>query len=158
MARGRKPGIGMVVPMREGADSGHNLQERAIARAAALRPEGLQPEVRWVYDRIAPALCHPSKDRLNEVNVFMFIQLCKAIVRYERLEAALEEIGESYCPGGGRNGKQRRPTPEAAQINVVWGQIRQAANDFGMTPVAERSLQAAGQLGFNFGGEDDDFT
>lgn len=158
MARGRKPGINVVVPMKEAGESGHNLQERAIARANQLRPEGLNDQVRWVYDRLAPALCHPSKDRLNEVTVFMFVQLCRAIVRYEKLELILEERGESYAPGKGRNGNQRRATPEAAQINVVWGQIRQAANDFGMTPVAERALGAQGQLGFSFGGDDDDFT
>lgn len=158
MARGRKPGINVVVPMKETSDSGYNLQERAFARAAQLRPEGMLDEVRWVYDRLAPALCHPTKDRLNEVTVFMFVQLCRAIVRYEKLELILSERGESYAPGKGRNGDQRRATPEAAQINVVWGQIRQLANDFGMTPVAERSLGAAGQMGFAFGDQDDDFT
>lgn len=159
MARGRKPGVGVVVPMKDDDEVGHNLQARAIQRAAQLRPEGLRFEVRTIYDRLAPPLCHPSKDRLNEVTVFMFVQLCRAIARYEKLELILEERGESYSPGKGRNGDQRRATPEAATLNVVWGQIRQAANDFGMTPVAERSLQG-GQLGFNFGdgGHNDDFT
>lgn len=159
MARGRKPSVGVVVPMKDEVDSGHNLQARAIQRAAQLRPEGLSFEVRTIYDRLAPPLCHPSKDRLSEVTVFMFVQLCRSIARFEKLELILEEAGESYAPGKGRNGDQRRATPEAAQINVVWGQIRQLANDFGMTPVAERSLQGS-QLGFNFGGggNSDDFT
>lgn len=158
MARGRKPDIGVVVPMKEDGDTGHNILARAIARASQLRPEGLSFEVRTVYDRLAPPLCHPSKDRLNEVTVFMFVQLCRSIVRYEKLELVLDEQGESYSPGKGRNGDQRRATPEAAQINVVWGQVRQLANDFGMTPAAERALGGGGQIAFNFGDNDGDFT
>ncbi|MDO5621928.1 MAG: P27 family phage terminase small subunit [Paracoccus sp. (in: a-proteobacteria)] len=158
MARGRKPGIGVVVPMKEGVDPGHNARARALARAEQLRPEGLTPEVRWVYDKLAPALCHPSKDRLNEVNVYpAFILLCKAIVRFEKLELMLDQHGEVYETSG-RNGKQRRGSPEAAQLNVVWGQIRQMANDFGMTPTAERALAGQMQMAFPFADQDDDFS
>jgi phage terminase small subunit len=159
MARGRRPGESAVVPMKSDAQNGFNLQERALARAAALRPEGLVDKVRWIYDRLAPPLCHPTKDRLNEVNVFMFVQLCRTIERYEGYIVLLDEMGETYVSEG-RQGKQVKARPEIAQLNETWRQIRALANDFGMTPAGERSLGATGQLGFNFpGGEGaNDFT
>ena len=157
MARGRRPAESAVVPMREDGDGGHNLQARALARAAQLRPEGMLDEERWIYDRLAPALCHPTKDRLNEVNVFMFLQLCRSILRYEKYAVLLKELGETYTSKT-RNGDQIKSRPEIAQLNETWRQIRALGSDFGMTPAAERSLGAGGQLGFSFGDHDDDFT
>ncbi|WP_353429272.1 P27 family phage terminase small subunit [Paracoccus denitrificans] len=157
MARGRRPAESAVIPMREDGDAGHNLQARAIARAAQLRPEGLLDKERWVYDRLAPPLCHPTKDRLNEVNIFMFVQLCRSVVRYEDYQLLLAELGETYTAKT-RNGDQIKSRPEVAQLNETWRQIRALASDFGMTPAAERALGAQGQLGFSFGEGDDDFT
>lgn len=154
MARGRKPAESVVVPMKGDGAEGHNLQERALARAAQLRPEGLVEKVRWVYDRLAPALCHPTKDRLNETNIFMFVQLCRSIERYEAYTVLIDEIGETYVSEG-RQGKQIKSRPEVAQLNETWRQIRALAGDFGMTPAAERSLGASGQLPFDFGGGGD---
>lgn len=157
MAKGRRPAESHVIPMRDDGDAGHNLQARAIARAAQLRPEGLLDEERWVYDRLAPPLCHPTKDRLNEINIFMFVQLVRSIVRYEHYSVLLKELGETYSAET-RNGMQIKSRPEVAQLNETWRQIRALASDFGMTPAAERALGAQGQLGFSFGNDDDDFT
>lgn len=157
MARGRKPAQNHVIPMREDGDGGHNLQARALSRAAQLRPEGMLDEERWVYDRLAPALCHPTKDRLNEINIFMFLQLIRSIVRYERYAVLLKELGETYSAKT-RNGDQIKSRPELAQLNETWRQVRALAGDFGMTPAAERALGGTGQLGFAFGDQDDDFT
>lgn len=158
MGRGRKPAQSHVIPMREDRDAGHNLQARALTRAAQLRPEGLLEEERWVYDRLAPPLCHPTKDRLNEINIFMFLQLIRSVVRYERYYLLLKELGETYEVSS-RNGKQVKSRPEVAQLNETWRQIRALASDFGMTPAAERALGDQGQIGFSFGGDhDDDFT
>ncbi|WP_255731651.1 P27 family phage terminase small subunit [Phaeobacter sp. B1627] len=82
-------------------------------------------------------------------NVFMFKQLCKAVLRFERLELELEELSEIY-ESDTRNGKQIKSRPEVAQYNETFRQIRGLANDFGMTPAAERGLSGGGQLGFNF--------
>ncbi|MFP3385757.1 hypothetical protein [Tritonibacter sp. SIMBA_163] len=38
------------------------------------------------FDRLALPLCHPTVDRLKPSNVMMFKQLCKAVLRFERLE------------------------------------------------------------------------
>jgi P27 family predicted phage terminase small subunit len=155
--KGRKPAQDVVVPLTSAGDAGFNLQERALARSAQLRPEGLVDAVRWVYDRLAPPLCHPTKDRLNEVNVFMFVQLCRSIARYEYYTVQLEELGETYVSKG-RAGDQIKARPEVAQLNETWRQIRALGSDFGMTPAAERGLKATGQLGFSFGDGVDDFT
>ena len=158
MARGRKPSESLVVPLRDDGSVGVNLQERAFARAAELRPEGLIDQVRWVYDRIAPPLCHPTKNRLNEVNVEMFVMLCRSIVRHEYYITLLADEGETY-KATGRQGTQIRPRPEVAQLNETWRQIRALASDFGMTPASERGLSgASSQLGFSFGEGEDDFT
>lgn len=158
MARGRKPAESLVVPLREGGDVGVNLQERAFARAAELRPEGLLDQVGWIYDRLAPPLCHPTKNRLNETNVFMFVQLCRSVARYETYTTLLDELGETYTTVT-RSGNQLKSRPEVAQLNETWRQIRALASDFGMTPAAERGLAGAvGQMGFDFGEGADDFT
>lgn len=157
MARGRRPGESVIVPMKGDGDPGANLAERALARAAELRPEGMLESERWIYDRLAPPLCNPTRPRLNEANVFMFQMLCRTIARYERLALVLDDEGETYETKGGRNGNQKRSRPEAAQLNAVFAQIRALANDFGMTPAGERAIGAAAQLGFNFD-DDDDFN
>lgn len=156
MAKGRRPAEAAVVPMRTDGDAGSNLQARALARAADLRPEGLLDKERWVYDRLAPPLCHPTKERLNEINVFMFIQLCRSVVRYEGYQLLLAELEETYVSVG-RQGKQIKQRPEVAQLNETWRQIRALAADFGMTPAAERALGASGQTRFDWG-DDDGFS
>lgn len=155
--KGRRPKDSSVVPMREDGTGGQNLEARALARAAELRPEGLLDKVRWVYDRLAPPLCHPTKNRLNEINVFMFVQLCRSVVRYEEYTTLIEELGETY-QAKTRNGLQIKSRPEVAQLNETWRQVRALAGDFGMTPAAERAMGNQGQLGFSFPEGDDDFT
>ena len=147
--RGRKPTEENVVPLAEEGATLHNLEERAKARLDEIRPEGLTGELRWTFDRLALPLCHPTVDRLKPGNVFMFRQLCTAVVRHERLTLELEELGETY-ESETRNGVQIKSRPEVAQLNETFRQIRSLANDFGMTPAAERGLSGGGQMGFNF--------
>lgn len=147
--RGRKPTEEKVVPLAEEGATLHNLEERANARLDEIRPEGLTGELRWTFDRLALPLCHPTVDRLKPGNVFMFRQLCTAVVRHERLTLELEELGETY-ESETRNGVQIKSRPEVAQLNETFRQIRSLANDFGMTPAAERGLSGGGQMGFNF--------
>lgn len=143
--KGRKAAETVIVPMREDGALGANLQERAFARAAELKPEGLPQEVSWEYDRLAPPLCHPTRNRLDEANVFMFTQLCRSVVRYRTYTTLLEELGETYISEG-RQGKQIKARPEVAQLNETWRQIRALASDFGMTPQSARALSGAMQL------------
>ncbi|MFY1706243.1 P27 family phage terminase small subunit [Tritonibacter scottomollicae] len=147
--RGRRPTEEKVVALAEEGAPLHNLEERARMRLEEIRPEGLTGELRWTFDRLALPLCHPTVDRLKPSNVFMFRQLCAAVVRHERLTLELEELGETY-ESETRNGVQIKARPEVAQLNETFRQIRGLANDFGMTPAAERGLSGAGQMGFSF--------
>jgi P27 family predicted phage terminase small subunit len=158
MAKGRRPHERAVIPLHEDGQPQINLVERSFARANELRPEGLIDKVRCIYDRLAPALCHPTKSRLNETNVFMFVQLCRSVVRYEHYTTLIEELGETYSATT-RNGTQLKSRPEVAQLNETWRQIRALASDFGMTPAAERGLHGSGgQLPLDFDHGANDFT
>ncbi|MDQ0456033.1 P27 family phage terminase small subunit [Rhizobium paknamense] len=151
--KGRKPSSENVVPLKSEDGGGANFEARAAARARELRPAELPFDVRAIYDRIAPPLCDPRKNRLNETNIFMFEQLCWTISRYEKLRLDVRENGETY-ESETRNGVQLKSRPEVGQLNETWRQMRALASDFGMTPSAERGLQTSGQMGFNF--DDDD--
>lgn len=150
MARGRKPAEEKVVPLTDDGVQPHNLDERARVRLEELRPEGLTGQLRWTFDRLALPLCHPTVDRLKPHHMLSFLQLCKAVVRHDRIELELEELTEIYESKGGRGGNQIKSRPEVAQLNETFRQIRGLANDFGMTPAAERGLSAGGQMGFDF--------
>ncbi|MEL7513661.1 MAG: P27 family phage terminase small subunit [Pseudomonadota bacterium] len=150
--RGRKPnGDAAVVPMRDDGDLGHNLDDRAQARMQELEPGDLNPDHREIYRRLALPLCHPTRDRLNEGNIFMFHQLVRVVARHERLLIAIED-GETY-ESETRDGVQYKTKPEVGQVNETFRQIRALAGEFGMTPSTERSLAGSGQLGFNFPGD-----
>jgi P27 family predicted phage terminase small subunit len=151
--KGRKPSSDNVIPLTEDGQ-GANFEERARARAEDLKPEGLSFTVSAIWDRLAPSLCDPRKNRLNETNVFMFEQLCWTIDRHQRLRVDIGDSGETY-ESQTRNGVQRKSRPEVGQFNETWRQIRALASDFGMTPAAERGLQNSGQLGFIFPDGDD---
>ncbi|PXW82688.1 phage terminase small subunit [Ruegeria sp. P4] len=142
--RGRRPAEEKVVALVEEGAPPHNLEERARMRLEEIRPEGLTGELRWTFDRLALPLCHPTVDRLKPSNVMMFKQLCKAVLRFERLE--LEETGETY-DSETRNRVQIKARPEVAQLNETFRQIRGLTNDFGMTPAVERGLSGAARWG-----------
>ena len=155
--KGRKPASDNVVPL-TGEAGGKNFAARAAQRARELRPDDMPFEVRAIWDRLAPPLCDPRRNRLNESNVFMFELLCKTIARMERLQLDVWENGETY-ESETRNGTQLKSRPEVGQLNEVWRQVRALASDFGMTPSAERGLSGDSQLGFSFGDEhENDFT
>lgn len=147
--QGRKPSNENVVPLKQEDGGGSNFEARALARSVELRPDDMPFTVRAIWDRLAPALCDPRKNRLNDTNVYMFELLCHTIDRHERLRLDVREGGETYETMT-RNGKQLKSRPEVSQLNETWRQIRALASDFGMTPSAERGLQGGGQLGFDF--------
>lgn len=152
--KGRKPNSESVVPFTGGRDAAR-FDAAAVQRAAELRPAEMLFEIRAVWDRIAPALCHPRRKRLHEGNIYMFETLCWTIARYERLRLDVWENGETY-ESETRNGKQQKARPEVGQLNETWRQVRTLASDFGMTPAAERAMANSGQLGFDFDDDDGD--
>lgn len=152
--KGRKPNNENVVPL-TGDRPAANFDAFAAQRSRELRPDDLPFDVQAIWDRLAPALCHPTRDRLNEGNVFVFEQLCWITSRYERLRLDVRENGETYTTET-RNGDQQKARPEVGQLNETFRQIMTIARDFGMTPAAERGLKSTGQLGFGFGEDDFD--
>jgi len=152
--KGRKPHSAEVIPM-TGDKPFANADAFAAQKARDLRPDDLPFDVQAIWDRLAPPLCHPTRDRLNEANAFMFEQLCWITSRYERLRLDVREGGETYETET-RNGTQQKARPEVGQLNETFRQIRALASDFGMTPAAERGLKNGAQLGFGFGEDDFD--
>lgn len=154
--KGRRPESDNVVPLTTEEGQGANFKARAEARARELRPDELPFDVRAVWDRLAPTLCDPRKNRLDETSVFMFEQLCWLVSRYEKLRLDVRENGETY-ESETRNGVQQKSRPEVGQLNETFRQLRSLANEFGMTPASERGMSGAAQLGFNFGDDERGF-
>lgn len=152
--KGRKPSSENVVPL-TGNEKTQDFGAFSRQRARELCPQDMPFEVKAIWDRLAPPMCDPRRDRLNEANVLMFEQLCWVVARHERLRLDVRENGETY-ESHTRNGVQQKSRPEVAQLNETLRQIRALASDFGMSPAAERGLKASGQLRFDLG--EDDFT
>jgi hypothetical protein len=147
MARGRNPKAETVVPMADENFAGSNLDERALQAMQKLTPHDLTGETLWTFQRLALPLCHPTVARLKPQNIFMFLQLVRAVVRHEKLMVILEN-GETY-KSDTRDGAQQKARPEVAQLNETFRQIRALASDFGMTPQSERAV-SGGQLSLIF--------
>lgn len=152
--KGRKPNETNVVPLTGEQGRTANFDALAAQKSRDLRPDDLPFEVKAIWDRLAPPLCDPRRDRLHDGNAYMFEQLCWTISRHERLRFDVREGGETY-ESSTRNGVQQKARPEVGQLNETWRQIRALASDFGMTPAAERGLSGSGQLGFDFQADND---
>jgi P27 family predicted phage terminase small subunit len=152
--KGRKPASENVVPLTGNAKT-QDFRALSAQRARELCPQDLPFDVKAIWDRLAPAMCDPRRDRLNDGNVLLFEQLCWVVSRHEKLRLDVRENGETY-ESRTRNGVQQKSRPEVAQLNETLRQVRALASDFGMTPAAERGLKSTGQLAFDLG--EDDFT
>jgi P27 family predicted phage terminase small subunit len=153
--RGRKPAVDNVVPMTADVPIG-NFDAFARDRAAELKPTGLSARSSTVWNRLAPAVCHPTVGRLKPHTVQAFVLLCDAVARYEQLVSWLKRNKETYTAKT-RNGLQHKMRPEVGQRNEAFRQALTMLRDFGLTPAAERGMTAGGQQGkFDFG--EDDFT
>lgn len=152
--RGRKPENTNVVPLK-GADDSAKFDASAKAKARKLKPRGLSREVAKIWDRLAPAVCHPTVDRLKPHLVEAFKMLCEAVAEYEAYRAQLAD-GETYTVET-RNGKQQKNRPEVGQRNEAFRRTLTLLRDFGLTPAAERGIKSAGDQGaFDF--DEDDFA
>ena len=139
MARGRKPDLENVVPMK--ATDGLTHEERAERDAAALKPCDLTEYEAQIWDRIAPQLA--QQGRLKPYYVDTVAEYCRALIRMRALRSTLQEEGETYSVSG-RNGTQYKSRPEVAQLNETWRQWRNLTAALGLSPTDERGL-AEGQ-------------
>lgn len=152
--RGRKPESTNVVPLKGGDDSAR-FDASAKAKARKLKPRGLDRVVAKVWDRLAPAVCHPTVDRLKPHLVEAFRMLCEAVAEYEAYREALSS-GETYAVET-RNGLQLKNKPEVGQRNEAFRRALTLLRDFGLTPAAERGI-AANQPQGAFDFDEDDFA
>lgn len=110
-----------------------------------------------MWDRLAPAVCHPLVARLKPHMTASFVLMCEALVQYETYVADLKVIGEVY-ESTTRNGVQFKARPEVAQRNDAFRRFLTIARDFGLTPASERGIQTAGNQGNLFDAGDGDFA
>lgn len=162
--RGRKPESTNVVPLKGGDDTAR-FDASARAKARKLKPRGLDRAVSRIWDRLAPAVAHPTIDRLKPHMVESFRMLCEAVAEYEAYRAILARP-EIYADGRvlppsetyeveTRNGRQIKSKPEVAQRNEAFRRVLTLLRDFGLTPAAERGVVAAASQGaFDFDEED----
>jgi phage terminase small subunit len=154
--KGRKPELKNVVPL-TGDDDGlayERHRRAAVERAARLKPKGMDRGAQAIWDAEAPAMCHPTVNRLKPENVQEFRMYCEAVARYRAAARAWARKGKTYCPGEGRNGAQLRHLPEYGAMNAFFAQAVTLGGRFGKTPQDERGLSSEGQRELPFG---DDF-
>jgi phage terminase small subunit len=150
--RGRKPESTNVVPLKGGDDSA-KFDAAARSKARKLKPRGLEKATSKIWDRLAPAVAHPTVDRLKPHLVEAFKMLCEAVAEYEAYRAELAS-GETYEVES-RNGMQIKNKPEVGQRNEAFRRALTLLRDFGLTPAAERGVKSSGEQGaFDFDEED----
>ncbi|WP_417624949.1 P27 family phage terminase small subunit [Paremcibacter congregatus] len=136
----------------EGRDVGPEARRlEAEELAASLKPNGLPADVAAFWDDVAVALA--EKNRLDPLFVWSVAELCHCLAKMAEYRAmfarkttvelegrAIEiEVGETYAVKG-RNGTQIKARPEVAQFNETRRMALRLIGDFGMNPVAARSL------------------
>ncbi len=139
MARGRKPDLKNVIPMK--SDDGLSLQERAERAAADLKPlEELTEEEGRVWDRLAPELY--KEGRLKGLFVDELAEYCRVYEEIKRIRAFLAENGGSYRPGEGRNGNLIKRRPEIQDLKEAIDNWKWHVGRLGLSPMDERGLIA----------------
>lgn len=71
--------------------------------------------------------------------------LCSLYEEYELLMALVEVEGYSYYSEGGRNGPQKRITPEVAQLNRTRTEIRNYSKTLGLLLVKDTDFSGKGK-------------
>ncbi len=162
MKSGRKPdldanqGRGDVIrPIFPGAGAAEPITEPTaehIATAKTLRPRGMPPKERAVWDNLAPTLV--MLGRLDAHYVHAFAEYCKVYIRKAHFESILDDEGDGTWTyeTHGRNGNQLKAHPLAAQVNECFRQWRSLVGEFGLTPASARNINSP-QLGLFGAGE-----
>jgi|GEM_PF-2906949 len=162
---GRKSKQADVIPYRDKNDkvADNERNERIAARhdrmaqerAAALKPKGLPHAVAKIWDIMAPAACHPTKNRVvDTMSAHAFAMLCYEVERFHRHSRYLMRKGETY-ESETRNGFQLKNRPEVGQQNIAWGHVWRAMLEFGMTPNSAKNILNDAPPGL-FDDEDED--
>lgn len=141
MSRGRKPnlnkpGQGNISPFPGGhvekTDQWHKQQ------SVDLRPRGMKPAERKVWNRIGPELSKAG--RMKALFVDVIADYCRIVVRLADARRYLDAEQWSYVTTG-RHGVQHKSRPEVAQLNDDWRKWRSLVAEIGLSPASQRGLQ-----------------
>lgn len=135
-----------VVPFK-GDASPQDLERKGRLIAWRLRPKGLPPAARSVWNRLGPVVAHPHRVRLRDTTVESFKRLCLVTAQLEEVEARLSDIGDWTYWTETRNGEQEKASKLVAQKHELHRQVAKLHDDWGLTPRAEPTIQAVGQGG-----------
>ena len=139
--RGRKPKLDANVIGFPGGELRRGDEWHAD-KALEHRPKGLTRTERMEWARVAGELSRCGRLHGRFVDVIReYVQL---IVRLRETRAYLLANGETY-ESEGRQGIQYKSRPEVAQFNDDWRKWRSLMGELGLSPAAERGLQA-GQM------------
>lgn len=129
--KGAKPKLDNVVPMKGDA-------MRPVPEA----PAWMSSEARSVWERLAAPMI--QKERLEPHHEDMFAAYCEATADFIELTACIALEGRTYVVET-RNGQQQKKTASWQARAEAQAQMRQLGALFGMSPVDDQRLQAAGQ-------------
>ena len=114
--------------------------EYHIDQAAELRPDNLSDTESAIWDRVAPELSKIG--RLKKIYIDVVAEYCIVLARMAETRKTLDKK-EWIHETEGRHGKQIKSRPEVAQLNDDWRKFRSLVGELGLSPSAEKSLNAA---------------
>lgn len=132
MAKGRKPNLQNVIPMKGD-----------IQKEIPPAPDFLCELGRQVWDELAPELV--SKGRLELLYKYQFGSYCAAVANFIQATNTLAMEGLFYETGKGRNGNQKRKHPALTLQENATSAMRRDAALFGLSPVDAARLESGGQ-------------
>ena len=137
--KGRKPTQTNVVPLKSDGDT-RSLEERSLETAKSLRPRGISPAHRKLWDEIALELA--KAQRLKPLYVHVVQEYVASLDRLRTLRKYLADHGETYEITG-RNGKQIKNRAEVGQYNEERRMWLSLSDRLGLSPSAERGMTSA---------------
>lgn len=147
MSRGRKPDLNKAGQGNVAAFPGEFAEKPDqwhAEQTEELRPRGLKPAERKIWERIGPELSKAG--RLKALFVDVIAEYCRIVVRLAEARRDLDKEAWSYVTTG-RHGAQHKSRPAVAQLNDDWRKWRALVAELGLSPAAERGLkQVQGDL------------
>lgn len=112
------------------------------ARVAELKPSALGESESLRWDIVAFELSKIG--RLKSIYVDVIAEYCRVAERMAQTIEYLDQddVGWTYITTG-RHGRQIKSRPEVAQYNDDWRKWRSLISELGLSPAAEKSLNAS---------------
>lgn len=109
-------------------------------RAAAVCPDDLNLRELVIWKVVAFELSKIG--RLKNLYIDVVAEYCRVYARLAEAREYLDAEEWTYITTG-RHGKQIKSRPEVAQLNDDWRKWRSLVSELGLSPAAEKSLNAA---------------